>query len=312
MQITATDVAGYRQCFPAAYHLFNSADFNALNEARCDRLLYLVFSDTKNRLGLIAGVRGTALYSPFSAPFGGFSFVRQDISIAQIEAGVMALIQYASENGYHSIHYTMPPLFYHPAFNNKLVNILHRNNFTLTTVDLNYEFNLEHLTEDYEMKIWHNARKNLRIALKQDFDFSKCDTPETQSAAYNVIKENRARKGYPLKMSYEQVIKTAAIIPADFFLVKKDNEAVAAAIVFHVAAGIVQVIYWGDIPDFVAGKPMNFLSYAVFSYYKKAGLQFVDIGPSTENGIPNHGLCEFKESIGCDVTPKFSFIKILD
>ena len=33
----------------------------------------------------------------------------------------------------------------------------------------------------------------------------------------------------------------------------------------------------------------------------------LDIGPSTENGIPNYGLCEFKESIGCSVTMKYSF-----
>ena len=311
MEVIDVGVNGYKQVFPSTYHQFNSAEFNLLNEARCNQLLYLVFKDTKNRLGLIAGINGNELYTPFSAPFGGFSFVREDISIDQIEAGVEALIQYATDKGYGAIHYTMPPLFYQQGFNNKLLNILSRKNFQVVAVDLNYEFNLQKFTENYEADIWHNARKNLRISVKQGFDFIKCETPETKSVAYEVIKENRSRKGYPLKMTYEQVVKTAEVIPADFFLLKKENESVAAAIIFHVAPGIVQVIYWGDIPDFANYKPMNFLAYSVFKYYKEQGLKFVDIGPSTENGIPNYGLCEFKESIGCDITPKFSFIKTI-
>ena len=311
MEVSEAGVSGYRQVFPSPYHRFNSADFNALNEERCDELTYLVFKDTKNRLGLIAGLKSNELYTPFSAPFGGFSFVREDISIDQIEAGVEALIQYATDKGYGAIHYTMPPLFYQQGFNNKLLNILHRKNFQVMAVDLNYEFNMQKFTDNYEADIWHNARKNLRISLKQGFDFIKCETAETKSAAYEVIKENRSRKGYPLKMTYEQILKTAEVIPADFFLLKKEGEQVAAAIVFHVSAGIVQVIYWGDIPDFAAQKPMNFLSYSVFRHYKETGLQYVDIGPSTENGVPNYGLCEFKESIGCDISPKFSFIKTI-
>lgn len=309
MEIIDAGFNEYKQVFPTTYHLFNSADFNVLNEARCEQIIYLLFNDTKNRLGLIAGLKNNELYTPFSAPFGGFSFVREDVTIVQIEACVDLLIRYASDKGFKCIHYTMPPLFYNKLFNSKLVNILHRKKFQLTTVDLNYEFDLQKLTVDYEMNIWHNARKNLRIAFKQGFDFIKCESEETKLAAYDVIKENRSRKGYPLKMTYEQVKKTAEIIKADFFLLKKEEEHIAAAQIFHVAPGIVQVIYWGDIPDFLHYKPMNFLAYQVFNYYKEQGFKFVDIGPSTENGIPNYGLCEFKESIGCDITPKFSFTK---
>jgi len=309
MEIIETGSKAYQEIFPSTYHQFNSTAFNVLNESRCEQLLFLIFKDTKNRLGLIAGIKGNEMYSPFSAPFGGFSFVREDISVAQIEAGVDALIAYAACKGYSAIHYTMPPLFYHQVFNNKLLNVLHRREFMITAIDLNYEFNLQNFSEEYEMNIWHNARKNLRISLKQGFEFIKCESEELKLTAYEVIKENRSRKGYPLKMTYEQVKKTIEIIEADFFLVKKGGDMVAAAQIFHVAPGIVQVIYWGDIPDFASFKPMNFLAFRVFGYYQQLGYRVVDIGPSTENGIPNYGLCEFKEGIGCDTTPRFSFIK---
>ena len=52
---------------------------------------------------------------------------------------------------------------------------------------------------------------------------------------------------------------------------------------------------------------MNYLAYSLFDYYADNGLRILDIGPSTEDGIPNYGLCEFKESIGCSVTMKYSF-----
>ena len=64
--------------------------------------------------------------------------------------------------------------------------------------------------------------------------------------------------------------------------------------------------------DFSEFKTMNFLSYEVFKYYKENGIKVVDIGPSTEDSIPNHGLCEFKESIGCDLSPKYSFYKKIE
>jgi hypothetical protein len=312
MEINNAGFNKYKEMFPAPYHQFNSADFNLLNESRCEKVLFLIFKDTKPRLGLIAGIQGNELHSPFSAPFGGFSFLNDDITIAQLESGVDALILFAAEEGYESIHYTMPPLFYNETFISKLTNVLHRKKFSITVVDLNYQFNLQKLDQAYEMNIWYNARKNLKISLRQDFDFIKCESTDSKLEAYEVIKENRRRKGFPLKMTYDQVIQTTEIIKADFFLLKKEANKVAAAQVFHVAPGIVQVIYWGDIPDFASFKPMNFLAYSIFKYYKEQGFNYVDIGPSTENGIPNYGLCEFKESIGCDITAKFSFIKSIE
>jgi len=110
-------------------------------------------------------------------------------------------------------------------------------------------------------------------------------------------------------MTWNQVFSTTEIIPADFFLLSHNKDYVASAIIFHVAPKMVQVIYWGGLPDFAKYKTMNFLSYSIFDYYQKLGIKIIDIGTSTENGIPNYGLCEFKESIGCRISTKLSFVK---
>ena len=175
---------------------------------------------------------------------------------------------------------------------------------------LNFHFDLINLTKEYAQNIWHNARKNLHIALAYNLTFAKCDSPEQKETAYQVIQLNRSVRGKPLRMSWQEVLATTKIIPAEFFTVSDtDQNVLASAIVFEVATKVALVIYWGDIPDFQHLKTMNFLSYKIFEYYKERNFDFVDIGYSTEDSIPNYGLCEFKESIGCSIAPKYSFAK---
>ena len=312
MEIIEIESKGYEQFFPSTYHVFNSAEFNLLNEYKCDKLLFLIFKDKKYRLGLIAGVRNEELHTPFSAPFGGYSFSKGHILLTQIENCVDALIKYCRGKGYKKIHYTMPPLFYNEPFNNKILNVLDRKKFQLSASDLNYAYDVREFSEDYESTIWYNARKNLKISFKQDLRFIKCETDESKLEAYEIVRENRSRKGYPIKLSYGEIEKTATIIPADFFLLKQEEHTCASAIVFHVTKDIVQVIYWGYLSKYSHYKPMNFLAYHIFKYYKEQGFKIVDLGPSTENGIPNYGLCQFKESIGCTITCKFSFTKSVE
>jgi len=202
----------------------------------------------------------------------------------------------------------LPPVFYNPNFIAKVNNSLFRAEYENKNLDINYQFHTKNVDESYLASLWHNARKNLRRAIKSELSFEKLAKKDGE-LAYNIISENRKQRGFPLRMQWEQVLETTTIIPADFFIVKKEAITIASAIVFHVSKNVVQVIYWGDLPEFSNYKTMNFLSYQIFSYYKEIGISSVDIGPSTEDSIPNHGLCEFKESIGCDLSLKYSFYK---
>ncbi len=136
--------------------------------------------------------------------------------------------------------------------------------------------------------------------MKPDLKFTKL-TPEDSHKAYEVIAQNRSERGFPLRLTFEQLQETGTIIPIDYFLVSNPENNVAAAIVFHLSKTIVRVVYWGDLPKFSELKTMNFLSYNVFQYYKEIQIPFIDIGHSTVDSVPNHGLCEFKESIGCSI-----------
>ncbi len=302
----------YKSIITNPYHIYGSVDFNELNAYKAQKVFYFLFKDTKYRLGLIAAKRDHQLVSPFSAPFGGFSFIHEDVKINAIEEAVDVLEEWCLTNGIKQISYTLPPPIYHESFLAKVANVVYRKSYRITHCEVNFHFDLAKMTDDYMQDIWHNARKNLKIALANELDFLLCDTSEQKNEAYDIIQQNRAIRGKPLRMTWEQVEKTTTVITTDFFLVRDKNDTpVAAAIVFSVTPHVVQVIYWGDLPAYQSLKTMNYLSFKVFDFYKQQGKKFVDIGYSTENSVPNYGLCEFKESLGCDLQPKHTYEKIL-
>lgn len=287
-------------------HVYNTAAFAKLNEQKADSVSCLLIDDGHHmRFGIVLGRRGEWLLSPFSAPFGGLSAAREQ-GITQVEEALDAVIAYTKERGLR-LRVTLPPLFYSQQLEAETVNVLSRRG-QIHHIDLNYHFPLT-LFDHYQDAIARNARKNLKHALSEDFEFIAVERGDRAGleAAYGVISRNRAEHGYPLRMTLDDVMRTVRLIPADFFILRHEGEPVAAAQVFHVADGIAQVIYWGDLRQYSAMRPMNALTYRLFEHYRQTDVHTLDIGPSTEDGIPNYGLCDFKTGIGCVASPKFVF-----
>ena len=268
MEILEVTPEFYAETFKQPAHIFNSAAFNTVNAYKCQQVFYLVFKDTKVRLGIIFGLRNNKLVSPFSAPFGGFEPVAEDIRLEQIDAALTALKIWAIERKFEGIRIVQPSFFYAPNFLNKTYNCLYRAGFESANIELNYHFETQKLDEQYQKNIWYNANKNLKRALKAGLIFEKLK-PENAKEAYDIIAQNRLERGFPLRMSWEQVQETLNVINADFFMVKKEETAVGAAVVFHVSKDIVQVIYWGDLPQYSEYKTMNFLSFNLFQHYRQ-------------------------------------------
>jgi hypothetical protein len=313
MEILEVNSEIFNNIIPQPYYIFGQSAFADLNKNKTDKLFFLLFKEHKYRLGIIGGVQGNAFYSPFSAPFGGFVFLNQNIKIEFIDSAICLLIEWAENHQLKSLNITLPPIIYNQSFLSKLGNSLFRNGFNIRDFELNYSFHLSNFSENYENTLHSNTRRNLRISMQNGLDFIKCKTLVEKRDAFEVIRKNREVKNFPLRMTWEQLAETIQIIPVDFFMVYDNHQTqTASAIVYHVNQDIVQVVYWGEDPAWINLKVMNFLSFKVFEYYKSTGKKIVDIGPSTENSVPNYGLCEFKESIGCDIDEKFVFVKKLN
>lgn len=310
MEIIEVNFSVYKNIIPSQYFVFGDARFNDLNSYKVENVFYLLFKDRKIRLGIIMGYQNNVLKSPFSAPFGGFSFVSETIRLQYIDEAINILSEWGINKNAEAIEITLPPVFYNYSFISKQINCFLRAGYDISAVDLNYSCDVSANKESYQKQLWRSARKNLKIALDAELNFVKVEDKINKKITYDVIARNRTHKGFPLRMNWEQVRETETIIPIDYFLVNSSGgNPIAAAIVFRVTEKIVQVVYWGDLPGYTEIKPMNFLAFSLYEYYKPLNIEFLDIGPSTENSLPNYGLCEFKESIGCTLHPKFKMYR---
>lgn len=284
----------YQRLFPSPSTSFASVDFNLLNAAKAERLRFIVGINEggKPLMGLIAGLRDGMWRSPFSAPMAALSWNR-DVSLATV-GSFFRLV--AESLGGSTLRVVLPPSFIAPDMLAKIDGTL-INMASGVTADFNYHYDLT-LVDDFEANLKSNARNKYHRALKEQFIFE----PSTIARAYRVILANRTAKGYYLAMKEKEVEATSAIIDIDSFVMSRGNDDVAAAIVYRIAPGVAHVVYWGDAPGYEGLRPMNILPLHVFKFYRDMGFRIVNIGTASTDGIPNHGLCDYKESLGCSTT----------
>jgi hypothetical protein len=266
---------------------------------------YLVFNDKKVRLGLTLGERDGRLLSPFSAPFGGFVNVG-DRPIDTYHEAVALLLDYATAQGCN-VEIALPPAFYGGEEFAKTVSALSRYG-QLMWADVNYHYDLTN-EESFENRLKRNARNKWNIALKHPMvlEVLNADCDADVERAYKVIQANRQSHGYPLRMSLDAVLATRTVLEARFLVMSLDGVDIAAAQLQRVTDRVMQVVYWGDVPGYSDTRVMNRFTLEVFHFCKQCGVDFVDIGPSSEDGMPSFGLCDFKTSLGCEVSIKPRF-----
>lgn len=294
----------YYQSFPSCRLPYSTKAFVDVNAAKAQAVRHFVSYDEKGapRLGIILGYRDGKWLAPFSAPFAEIAYSKpQSLErIYDFLSELADLLQGAE------LQITLPPAFYDPQMLPAMHGVLA--NFAKKAVwDYNYHLPVSNADEFYST-LNHQARKNYNHAIRHGFAFEKT---EDTARAYAVIQANRNAHGYPLAMGIEQIRQTVAPGPggvcADFFVMSLEGEDVAAAMVYRISAEIAQVVYWGDAPGHSGKRPMNILPKFLLGHYRAAGVKILDIGPSSTAGIPNLGLCRFKESIGCKLTLKPTF-----
>lgn len=308
MEIKRVDAKTYKQYFPNPFSLFNGVEFTELNKKKCMDIHYLVFKDTKIRLGIILGEKDTSMNTPFSASYGGFSY--NAIVGLQYYYEACALLKKYAEGLGKKVYITLAPPIYDNSSNSKTFKAFMAAGAEVSMVEYNHHMELGGFS-NYEIMLDSKVRNKLRNSMNSGLNFKKLNSSDSNDVAraYEVIKINHLERKHPLNMSLQNVLDTIKIIPADFFIAStKEGVDVASAQIFHANKDIYQIVYWGDVPAYSYLKSMNFLSYKVFEYYYSIGIKMLDIGISTEGGVPNYGLCEFKENIGCVATLRFSLV----
>lgn len=289
----------------APLHCYNSVEFTDLNSDKTDSVHFLVwFNGGKPSASLILGEDGRSLRSPFSAPFGGVNIDRVPDD-AMVEMILEDLRAYASEKG-KEVVLTMPPEIYSRCVAPFMIRAVNTP-WIKTVADYNYHYVTADAAE-YDLLLPHKRqRRKLRKANSAGFVFQRVMDESKKAEVYDIISRNRRDQGYYLKMTYDQVRATEKVVPIDYFIMHNvDGEPVASAICYHVTGDVVQVIYWGDLLDYRSQHPMDYFAMKLFKHYRETGVAMVDVGPSSTDGVPNRGLCEFKFNVGCRLSAKYT------
>ncbi len=282
---------------------YNQAAFTEINKSKVDEVLYILIKKKESlRFAIVLGCSNGMAMCPFSAPFGYPEEIKKNQSIQDYMCAEKALEDFLREKGIKHISMIFPPAFYDKKVIETWINVLSVNKWDVSLVDLNFALHISDVIGEYELRMLRNGRKNLRIAEQAGLKISECSSEEECITGYNIIKDNRDSKGYPLRMTKDDVLQTMSAVPSKMYIVRtSDDINIAAALVYSVTKEVAEVIYWGDIPGYSEYKSINFLSYELMKIYDALGYKYLDIGPgSNENRFPSYGLCDFKDSIACE------------
>lgn len=288
------DKTTYGRHFPVTINPFISEPFIELNSSKADRIIRLVDNENEPVIGLVAGIREGMIRSPFSAPFGGFHFKKENIYSNEIDKFLALLKEYAFSSGINGIEVVTPPDIYHHTFNAKIINSMIRFGFRFTIPDITNWVDLRGFDGKFSQK---NSREYFRQAERNGLRFKLTDDSVEMADVYNLIRENRARFGRPIYMTLDDILATGSIWPADFFKIESSTGSlVASAIFYRSHPEISYAVFWGDNEEGRPLRAMDFLVYNLYSFYKNLDYKYIDLGISTEAGTPNEGLLRFKES----------------
>ena len=300
------DISTYRRYFPVDSNPFISERFIELNRDKVDRIIRLVDESGEPVIGLVAGIKDGILKSPFSAPFGGFHFRKENIYISEIDSFIQMLSDYAASLSLNRIEIITPPDIYHMTFNAKVVNSLIRHGYKSNLPDITNWIDLEMFNGVFSQK---NSREYYRQAQRNNLVFSMGHNERDKAGIYNLICENRSKFGRPVYMTLDNILSTGEIWPVEFFKVESEKNIVASAIFYRNHNDICYAVYWGDNDEGRPLRAMDFMLLNLFTFYREAGFRYMDLGISTENGIPNEGLLRFKESHEALSSLRYRFIQ---
>ncbi|MGK0462907.1 MAG: hypothetical protein ACJA0W_003772 [Candidatus Azotimanducaceae bacterium] len=240
--------------------------------------------------------------SPFSAPFGGFWPIQGDPCWRDYRSLGERFIAYLVSRKASVCRLTLPSVCYDPNGMTNQIRGLLSAGFSIDYADISHSLNI---AVDFKSRLHRNGKRSLKNALTHDLVFTHCESDDDSRRVYEVIRVNREQKKYPLKLSYVDILPIKEFTTIDFFLVTVNSVDIAGAIVYRVSEDIGQVVYWGHDVRYGDMNPVHFLAMNLSEFYKDK-IRMLDIGPSSIEGVFDEGLCRFKESLGCDVSMKYT------
>ena len=294
----------YRRYFPTDPSPFISEPFVSLVELKQERIIRLMMQD-ESSIGLLVGLKNGVLRSPFSAPFGGFHYKHEYMFFDIVFNFLSDLKEYVKSKGIKKIIITLPPDLYQVNMNAKLVNAFIQLGYTMGLPDINNWVNLNEFDGTWVKSV---VAQNCRKAVKHGLTWSVATERKELEETYQVIYNNREEQGRKIFMTLEDILEVRKVFPVDFFQIREKNGNIVGASIFYRGhEKIIQGVFMGDDMEKRNLGTMNYMYSNIYEYYKELGYEYIDLGVSSLEGEPNHGLIRFKELHNNKTSLRFTF-----
>lgn len=282
--------------------LFNEVAFFKLHAAPTDAYIQLVNKHEKVLATMcVYNTEQQGQYrSPKRGTFGSVA-LHQSLELPVLEAFIACILNYLREKKAAAFSIKLPPYSHDLALSSLMSNILLRNGFALTNHELNYHMDVT--DEAMIDRVSYGNKKRINKCKKNGFVAQQHALTDI-AKVYEVIKVNRARKGFPMTMTLAQMLEMTALFPERYYLfsVRHQTESadmmVASAICIALSNTVLYVFYWGDIAGYERYSPITLLATKIYECCQQAGFTQLDVGTSSLNGEPSYGIAQFKRNLG--------------
>ena len=250
---------------------------------------------------------GNALISLDKSPFGSF-VINKDISPADIKNLLVEIESWSRNHNVTNIVIRGFPELYQ-RHHHTLIDI------ALTEAGFTIRFN--DTSQIIPVSAGHmqtNTHKKRRLRKGASIGFTVELAPiELLHESYQLIVESRANKGYPVTMTFQDLQRMFVLFPKAYllFVVFDQKRIIATSVSIVVNSEILYCFYIGDDLAYRAYSPVTTLVNGIYEYCQKNGLKLLDLGISTNKGVLNKGLYNFKKTFGAVDSRKLTYLKQL-
>lgn len=264
------------------------------------------FQDPASGVLIYFTQNNNTLFSLGRSPFGGFVLPMEISSDYNLNNLLDQIETYADTHKITSIQIRCCPVIYQSAFMDNVSLALQKNGYSVMYHDITQIITVSPTDPHFNT----HRKRRLRSCLAEGFTFqllNKTKLPE----AYKLIVESRAHKDYPVTMSLNDLATMFELFPKEYILmgVYDRKQLIATAVVIQVSPTILYCFYIGDALSYRKYSPVTLLMANIYRYSQSTGAGIIDLGISTDCGVLNAGLYEFKKSLGAIDSMKYTFIK---
>ena len=264
-------------------YIFNSSSFHELKTTTYR--FFVLYEKNKVISRISFYCNGSEAVSGQGATFGSFDS-DEVLEVEKVVYFIKSFVALLFSSGIKKIGIRLPPSAYPEV--GFVEEQLRKENFEISATEVNQQLIISE--ESFKDRIRYNEKKKLKQSLRAGYVATELGI-DSLPEVYQLVANTRNRKGYPISMTYEELLATIIALPSHYLifgLFDKDV-LIAATISIRVADNILYNFYHADKAEYRTHSPLVMLVGTIYKYCQEQRIELLDLGISSNRGELNEG-----------------------